>query len=153
MRILVVSDSHGDVFSLRCAVEAQPKARMIIFLGDGERDMDDIEDLFENKRVVQVKGNCDYREIPLNCVEMVDGKLIFCTHGNEEYVKGGTVNLKQKAREAKADIVLFGHTHYPENSYDDGLYLFNPGSIREGSYGVVDITKAGIVCIPMKLAF
>lgn len=152
MRILVVSDSHGDVFSLRLAIEAQAKARMIFHLGDGECDMDALSHSYEEIKVVQVRGNTDLGAFaPNTCVEMVEGKRIYCTHGDREGVKGGTGKLKRVARGEKADIVLFGHTHVPEYEYDDGLYLFNPGSIRLGCYGVVDITKAGIVCINMKL--
>ena len=36
MRVLVVSDSHGDSISLRRAILAQPKAEVVIHLGDGE---------------------------------------------------------------------------------------------------------------------
>lgn len=151
MRILVVSDSHGDVLSLRLAIEAQAKARMIIHLGDGERDMDAVSHLLEGMKVVQVRGNTDFGVFsPNSCIETVEGKRLYCTHGDRENVKGGTGELKKIARDKEADIVLFGHTHVPASEYDDGLYLFNPGSIRQGQYGVVDITKAGIVCIHMK---
>lgn len=152
MRILVVSDSHGDVFALRCAIEAQPKARMIIHLGDGERDMDTLAVSLGEIIKVQVKGNGDFGSLsPTSSVEIVEGKRIYCTHGHLERAKYGNYELISAARGEKADIVLFGHTHMPENDYDDGLYMFNPGSIRLGDYGVVDITKAGIVCINMKL--
>ena len=36
MRILVVSDTHGDMFTLRKAVLSQPQAEVIIHCGDGE---------------------------------------------------------------------------------------------------------------------
>ena len=154
MRILVVSDSHGDVFGLRCAIEAQPTARMIIHLGDGERDMDSLVGTLGEIKIVQVRGNADFgMSSPYAVIEIVKGKRIYCTHGHWEKVKYGNSELKNIARGEKADIALFGHTHTPENDYDDGLYLFNPGSIRDGDYGVVDITKAGIVCINMKLVF
>jgi len=154
MRILVVSDSHGDVFALLCAIEAQPTARMIIHLGDGERDMDSLTGALGEMKTVQVRGNADFgMSSPYGCVEIVEGKRIYCTHGHWEKVKYGSYDLKNIARGEKADIALFGHTHTPENEYDDGLYLFNPGSIREGDYGVIDITKAGIVCINMKLRY
>lgn len=152
MRILVVSDSHGDVFSLRLAIDAQPKARMIIHLGDGERDMDTILERLGDIKVVQVRGNTDLASLsPYSSMEMVEGKRIYCTHGEEEDVKGGIGKLKKVARKQNADIALFGHTHMPKNEYDDGLYVFNPGSIRLGDYGVVDITEGGIVCINMRL--
>lgn len=36
MRILVVSDTHGDLRSLIKAVDAQRKAEIIVHCGDGE---------------------------------------------------------------------------------------------------------------------
>ena len=154
MRILVVSDSHGDVFGLRCAIEAQPTASVLIHLGDGERDMDAVSGAAGNIKVIRVKGNADYStDIPYNCVEIIEGKRIYCTHGQWEKVKYGDYELICAAKDAGADLVLFGHTHTPAKDYIDGIYLFNPGSIRDGNYGVIDITKAGIVCIHMKLMF
>ena len=49
------------------------------------------------------------------------------------------------AREAKADILLYGHTHTAFNEYDDGLYIMNPGhcSGYGASYGYIDITDKG----------
>ena len=35
MRILVVSDSHGDYRSLKKAIAAQPTAEVIVHCGDG----------------------------------------------------------------------------------------------------------------------
>lgn len=154
MRILVVADSHGDVFGLHCALEAQPKAGLFIHLGDGYRDMDGIAGVHNGIKTVQVKGNADFGSLlPYSSLEIVEGKRIFCTHGNWLNVKFGDYELLNCARNEKADIVLYGHTHCPRIDYSDGLYIFNPGSIRDGDYGVVDITKAGIVCVQMKLNF
>ena len=43
MRVLVLSDSHGDVYKLRRAIDSQPTAKLIVFLGDGEYDIDSVE--------------------------------------------------------------------------------------------------------------
>ena len=49
------------------------------------------------------------------------------------------------AREEKADILLFGHTHNAMTYYEDGLYVMNPGSCSGymASYGYIDITDKG----------
>ena len=156
MRILVVSDSHGDELGLRLAIQAEPKARMMIHLGDGERDMDTVSQEIGNIKVMQLKGNVDSgSSAPEACVGTVEGKRIYCTHGDNsnpvDDAKNSTAKLKENARREEADIVLFGHTHEPINEYDDGLYIFNPGSIMDGHYGVVDINKDGIVCVHKKL--
>ena len=44
MRILVFSDSHGNSRCMSEALYSNPNAEMIIHLGDGERDLNDIGD-------------------------------------------------------------------------------------------------------------
>ena len=131
MRVLVLSDSHGDVYKLRRAIDSQPTAKLIVFLGDGEYDIDSVE-----CRVPVIK---------------VCGKKIYCTHGFRENVKYTTENLISAAKSHGAHIALYGHTHVPVTSYDGGLYLVNPGSVREGSFAVIDITDSGIMPIIMKI--
>jgi len=151
MRILVVSDSHGNTRRLLKAVEDNEDISMMIYLGDGERDLETIKP-FLKAPLVAVSGNCDmYSSLP-DC-EIVDigGKRLFCTHGYKEKVKYGDELLRHTARLRNADIALYGHTHVPVNIYDDGLFVFNPGALRDGSYGVIDILPSGIICIHKKV--
>lgn len=134
------------------AILLHPEADMIVHLGDGERDIEKIRSYIGNTPVVQVCGNCDfYSRLPENEYIFAKGIKILCTHGHTELVKYGTQQLYSKAKSAGARIALYGHTHFPVTDYDDGFYAMNPGSIREGCYGVVDITDGGIICINMKL--
>lgn len=152
MRILVLSDSHGSTGNILEAIEKHSDAEVVVFLGDGESDFDNAEYFLRDKRVIGVAGNCDFRSDKPFCeITTVGGKRIYCTHGHEERVKWGLGELISRARAEKADIVLYGHTHTPVNTYDDGLYIFNPGSLRDGSYGVIDITPSGVMPIHMKL--
>ena len=43
MRVLVVSDTHGDVYALQQAVLRQPKAEVVIHLGDGYDDWQQVK--------------------------------------------------------------------------------------------------------------
>lgn len=149
MRVLVLSDSHGDVYKLRRAIDSQPTAKLIVFLGDGEYDIDSVECRVP---VIKVRGNCDFgSSLPLNFTDEVCGKKIYCTHGFRENVKYTTENLISAAKSHGAHIALYGHTHVPVTSYDGGLYLVNPGSVREGSFAVIDINDSGIMPIIMKI--
>ena len=67
----------------------------------------------------------------------------------------GYYSVYMAAREQKADILLFGHTHNAMTDYDDGLYVMNPGSLRGAyaTYGILDITEAGIVTNIVKCPF
>ena len=147
LRLLVVSDSHGDVRALVRAVRSQPDAAWVIHLGDGEQDVEEAQRFLKEKRVMQVSGNCDFcSSLPAVGSILLNGVRIFFTHGHLYGVKGGDSRLKAAARAQGADVVLYGHTHVATAYYEDGLYVLNPGSVRDrGSCGVVDITEAGIV--------
>lgn len=153
MRILVLSDSHGDFPSLKMAVENEKNADAIIFLGDGLNDLSHIENLIRTKPFIAVKGNCDgyLSPYPEKAVEIFGGKTVYCTHGYKEQVKFGLDKLKTNALYNDAEIALFGHTHVPFSSYENGLYLLNPGSVRQNSCGIVDITPQGIMCFHKKI--
>ena len=153
MRILVLSDSHGMPSRILDAVEAHPEAEALIFLGDGERDLDTVECYYHSlPNVIKVAGNCDFSSsLPLLRVVTLGGKKIYCTHGHAEHVKYGTDELLLRARQEGADIVLYGHTHTGVTCYDDGLYIMNPGSIRDGHYGMIDIVPGGIMLNEAKL--
>ncbi len=143
MRILVASDSHGDVLKLRKAVEQQPSAEIMFFLGDGLQDF-----TFANINlpVIKVRGNCDFNStVAENFVEEIQGKKIYATHGYIENVKYDLECLEKKAQENGAHIALYGHTHNPVTKYVDGIWYINPGSIRNGSYAVIDVKPSGIL--------
>lgn len=151
MRIVVISDIHGAFRNLEFALDAQRKAQAVIFLGDGERDMDQVMPLFPQFQYYSVRGNCDFGSVtPVEGEAVLASRRIFYTHGHLYQVKYGYSRILEEGRRRKADIVLFGHTHEACAWYEDGVYLMNPGSLghpQEGgpSYGVIDITSAGIV--------
>lgn len=148
MRILVMSDCHGAVSSAITALEDQPAAREVIFLGDGVGEIDRLSAGFPERNFHIVKGNCDLSApFPDSLLLEFRKKRIFACHGHLFGVKGGLGPYTAEARMHKADIALFGHTHRAFTRYGDGLYLMNPGSLTrsgEHSYGTVDITDGGI---------
>lgn len=157
MRIVVFSDSHNNYFALKNIVSAQRTAEMFLHLGDGEKEFDYLCTNFPFKVMRGVRGNCDWGSMgKTNDVVTVGGKKIFFTHGHTQGVKSGLDDFKREAREIGADIALFGHTHVAMTAYEDGIYYMNPGSIaapQQGppSYGVIDITDAGIVTFIVSL--
>lgn len=154
MRILVMSDSHGEKYDPLLAVKQQPEAKYVIHLGDGEHDLDRCKEKYPDKIYIQVKGNCDFGS-QLNAVETISlgGKKIYITHGYLENVKYGLTNLFFRSKETQADIVLYGHTHTACHDYYENMHIFNPGSIREGKYGVIDIEDNGVMCIHNKVRY
>lgn len=147
MRIIVLSDSHRDFYSLNKAIQSQPSAEIVVFCGDGVDDIETFERTCNDKMVVAVRGNCDFCTEKKYTYELcVEGKNIFVTHGHLFGVKSGYSQIIQQAKSMNVDILLFGHTHEAYTSYTDGMYIMNPGSIGYGgTYGIIDITPKGIV--------
>ena len=87
------------------------------------------------------------------------GKRILMAHGHEYGVKSSLARIVASAVSRDVDIVLFGHTHEPQELYlPEGenqfgitqkkpLYLLNPGSIGgyDGTWGCVSIDRSGRV--------
>lgn len=149
MRILVLSDTHRQPWNVLEAMSAQHRAQVVVHLGDGAEDMDTA--ILERQDVLflTIAGNCDFASLlPYEITRCFDHVKIFMTHGHHYYVKNDLSLLEQKAREEGAQIALYGHTHNPKVEYRDGLYLMCPGSAGgyRPTYGIIDLTPAGIVC-------
>ncbi len=148
MKILVVSDTHGDFNSLLRAVKAQPDAEVIVHCGDGDEQVQLLKETIKDKMIVGVRGNCDWNSfLPSKETLKICGKKIFITHGHLYNAKMGLYKVVCAAREESADILLYGHTHIAMNTYEDGLYVMNPGSCSGymASYGIIEITENGDV--------
>lgn len=153
MKCLIFSDSHGDPYNMKRAINRNPDAEVVFFLGDGIADAESLALEDSCRMWIAVRGNCDFSTVflnrTLNKTEQItlEGKKIMLTHGDVYGVKGGLEGITSAARSRGADIVLFGHTHIPFESYVDGLYLFNPGSISRPvySFGVLMLTESGVL--------
>ena len=62
MRIIAMSDSHGDFSKVRRVFEENPGAGCYIHLGDGARDFEEAGWLFPDAPRRSVQGNCDRSE-------------------------------------------------------------------------------------------
>ncbi len=153
MKILVISDVHGRRDAVERVLTQHPDAATVIFLGDGLRQVEDVADDHRSRAFIMVPGNCDFSAtLPAARLEILGGKRFFITHGHKYNLKYGLYTIEMAARERQAAIVLFGHTHQPLEEYVDGLYMLNPGSLGyEGSYGLVDVSPAGLVTRVMRL--
>ena len=150
-RIAVFSDSHGDFYSLRRAVEHQlKKSQLFVFCGDGLKDWEKLQFLYPSKQFLAVRGNCDFGyDAPVVRMTEFAGKRILLAHGHTFYVKSGLSLLQQSALKNQAELVLFGHTHLSQTSYEEGIWYVNPGSIgasRDGrkTYAFVDFPSGSM---------
>ncbi len=154
MRILIMSDAHGISHSIISAIENEPKAELVYYLGDGADVADDVFEAFRDKKMfIVLKGNCDMgTRFPDFDIRTIEGVKIYACHGHNESVKYTRSVLSERARSNNCTVALFGHTHQGFEDYEDGLYLFNPGSLLEKQYGVLDIEKNGILFTQKKLS-
>ena len=156
MKILVLSDSHAALsFMRRCIDAVQPDA--VMHLGDHYDDGAAMAEEYPRIRFYQVPGNCDAHRCfipdPETRLECLDGVRILMTHGHRHHVKQTLLRLLADARESRAKLVLFGHTHSAYcRQEDDGLWVLNPGSCGYfgGSAGLVEIrggevTQCGLI--------
>ena len=128
-KALVVSDTHGNNENLHKILKMHPDATCLIHCGDVEGGEDDIR-CSVRIPVYLVAGNCDYfGALPKELEETVFGHKIFITHGHLYSVSVSTEVLRQEAESRGCDIAFFGHTHRPVARHEDGIYLFNPGSL------------------------
>lgn len=150
MKILIVSDTHGREENLRKVLDKTGAIDRLIHLGDVEGAEEYIMSLVDAP-VSMVAGNNDwYSDLPKEELLMIGRYRALLTHGHHYYVGMGHEGLKEQAVLKKADIVMYGHTHYPCLEQTDGLTILNPGSLslprQEGhrpSYILMELDREG----------
>lgn len=156
LEILIFSDSHGAVHSMRRVIESHQGATHILFCGDGLCDIDALEKEFPSRVFLSVRGNCDgflsAFDVPTERVIELCGLRILMMHGHTHGVKGSYGVAASHAAKENADILLFGHTHIPYEGWltvnEKRIHLFNPGSIGKSErgkhcYGVLTVRENG----------
>ena len=142
MKLLVLSDSHGNLSHMEEAV-LRVRPRMILHLGDCWRDGEKLHDLFPDIPFHQVQGNCDYRpDEPAERLLFLEDKRVLMCHGHTYGVKQTLLNAGYAAEEQNLDLFLFGHTHKPLVDMRGKTLFLNPGSIGDHFrpfYGVVTL--------------
>lgn len=129
MKILLVSDSHGDDNQLKKLLKKVGKMDAVFHMGDSENSRGYMESLVDCPLYI-VKGNCDYGSVlPQKLIVEMGGHKFYISHGDRERVDFGLDIIKENARMNDADVALFGHTHKPVIDYDGGIVAVNPGSI------------------------
>ena len=129
MKILIVSDSHGNKKRFE-KILSDSSPDILVFCGDG---FSDIPSDFTGK-LYAVRGNTDNIYADNEISLRLSGINIFISHGDGYSVKSGLESLRMRAKGLNADVVFFGHTHEQILSNSGGLRLINPGSVFSGYY-------------------
>lgn len=144
-KYLIMSDTHGDKELVQEVLNYyKGKVDMIFHCGDSELEPNDKALLGINI----VKGNCDYFNFDNELIVDHNHIRFFITHGHLYNVNFDLLQLKYKAQEVGADIVLFGHTHIPTIEMDENTLIINPGSLLQPriypsipTYAILEITE------------
>lgn len=153
MNALIFSDSHYRTDKMCDIISKSPRTDLIIHLGDNISDAKLLKATYPEIPLVYVAGNCDWpsENEPNEIMLDLEGVRVLIMHGHLRNVKSGYSFMMNVARQKKANIVMFGHTHIPLDMYDDELKLFNPGSIsrpKDGhrpSFGTLTIQNGQIL--------
>ena len=141
MKILLVSDTHGDTQLLKQVISSEKDIDIVLHAGDSELPPYMIQD------VLTVKGNCDFYEYHAFRNLNIEGYNIHIEHGNKIKIQD-SLFLENN----DYDIVVFGHTHTVKvlKSVNGNKFFFNPGSLtrprdnEKGSYIILEISKNNI---------
>lgn len=159
MKILVFSDSHGNTANMIEAINRNKmNCDLVVFLGDGLRDMALVKSKFPDISFFEVRGNCDFfgSDTPKDAILDLDGIKVLITHGDKYNVKYGLTTILYAGAEKEVDAIFFGHTHITcelcEYVGERRIQLFNPGSVGISStYGVVNTANGVLVTNIAKL--
>lgn len=124
VRILVVSDSHGQAERLQQIVE-RVDADHVIHCGDFCTEKSQLP----KRPLTVVQGNCDFEQLENEQIWETNQVRFYITHGHRYGVKSSVLSLVDRAKEVGAQIACFGHSHLPYCQQFDGILLVNPGSI------------------------
>ncbi|PLV59838.1 phosphodiesterase [Thermotoga sp. KOL6] len=146
MKIVVLSDTHGEFSATKRALELAGKFDEIWHLGDvlyhgprnplpADYNPKELTSLLKRYRVRYIRGNCDadvdvrflgIPEMPRIGMEFLEDVKVLLLHGDQfEYEESDTVKL---AKTYRCDVILFGHTHVPLIERKEGILILNPGS-------------------------
>jgi putative phosphoesterase len=142
---IVLSDTHGNHFFLRKALQFCPSAEYILHLGDQYEDLDDHIDLISDKTVIKVPGinHPLYFHPKFDSVKsfVIANWTIGMAHDKRDFIK----------KRINADLYLFGHTHHPVFLEQNGHFYLNPGHLKSpedrgnpATFAVLEISEEKI---------
>lgn len=146
MKLLVFSDSHGSLTPMARSVRMEAPEG-VIHLGDYVRDFTLLRKEFPGLSMWNVPGNCDgTTSLPEQLVLELEGHRLFLTHGHRYQVKQTCLRAIYAAREARAEVLLFGHTHRQVCFQEQALWVMNPGAAGQSCCGILELSRKSVRC-------
>jgi putative phosphoesterase len=142
MRIAVLADTHVNKLEYlpKKIIDALSTVDLIIHAGDFT-DVQLLKELTQLKEVKAVHGNMDSGELkamlPVKELVETENKRIGITHGS-----GAPWGIEERVRKMfesdRIDIIVYGHSHRPQNKVINDILFFNPGKAAD-SFGILTI--------------
>ena len=175
MKLGVISDIHGSLTAFNEATNFLSDSDLILVAGDilyhGARNP--LPEGYDTAGVVEkinqfsgnllmVKGNVDalvddwVLPYPLPEHSIIDdnGRRIVIYHGYQHQSETERIDF---ANRFGADILIYGHTHFPKLKKVKDLILLNPGSIslpkqesKQSTLAIIDETKVELIDLTTK---
>jgi len=148
-RIIILSDTHKNQKLLRQILERDAvRSDYVFHLGDNYEDLNENEDLLENKKVFKVPGifHPCYLDGSLPVTQVVDVQNwnFILVHNIDDLPD---IETNQK-------IYCYGHSHKFDFRHLDGSYYINPGHLKDdwdkdrpASYAILEVEIDKIVVL------
>lgn len=118
MKIVVVSDNHGDRESLQMLSQTYYDFDLFLHAGDSEMSPEQLYPF------VSVKGNNDYFDLPWErIIDTPFGKILLC-HGHRLRVLP-----QERAKQLGCSLMIIGHLHQRRLFKTDEVTVICPGSV------------------------
>jgi uncharacterized protein len=155
----VLSDTHSLILSPKL-LDGLKKTDLIIHAGDLV-DGDVLKALKAlGKPIKAVQGNMDdpalKKKLPLKEVFEIEGVKVGLTHGHIG-TKKAFLNAQDIFKDDEVNLVIFGHSHQPQNEKVGNVHYFNPGSPNDAcrapyfSFGQIELKDGKIKAEIIKL--
>lgn len=108
-KIVVLSDTHGNLGAIYSIYDILLESDMVFHLGDHFDDMNELSQTLGDK-LYRVYGNCDFGRDPKEILVEVEGLKIFATHGDLYGVKRSADRLIERAKNSRCERCIL-RTH------------------------------------------
>jgi len=149
MKVLVISDTHGNIDQVRDLLDMlkNSEVKVVLHCGDYISDARLIQKFYPDLEVHGVYGNCDVGfGGEYSTVVTLEGVAIYMTHGHRYGVKWGEYDeLAIDASAHDAAVAVCGHSHQAYLEQMDDVLVMNPGSMtlprdsKWPSYGILEV--------------
>jgi putative phosphoesterase len=140
VKIGVISDSHVTSFAELPGQIVRTLAELDLIIHAGDFVARDVLDgLKRLGEVKAVRGNMDSEELkralPEKEIVVIEGRRVGIIHG---WGAPNGIDERVGGMFKDVDIIIYGHSHHPQNELKRGVLFFNPGRARD-SFGVLTI--------------